>query len=111
MDPTAHDAVFAEISHWPHAVAFALCGAIAAGPNADPAVRFAGAGLRDTTRIGASSGSLWADILLDNRDAVLGCADAFERELRAVTEALRARDRATLIERFESASRWRRRLG
>ena len=111
MDPAAHDAVFAEVSHWPHAVAFALCGAIAAGPNADPALRFAGAGLRDTTRIGASSGSLWADILLDNRDAVLACADAFERELHAVTEALRSGDRATLVQRFAAASRWRGRLG
>lgn len=111
MDAVAHDAVFAEVSHWPHAVAFALCGAIAAGPNADPALRFAGAGLRDTTRIGASSASLWADILLDNRDAVLGCADAFERELRAVTDALRAGDRTTLVERFGAASRWRGRLG
>lgn len=111
MDPAAHDAVFAEVSHWPHAVAFALCGAIAGGPSADPALRFAGAGLRDTTRIGASSASLWADILLDNRDAVLGCADAFERELRAVTDALRDGDRATLVERFGAASRWRGRLG
>lgn len=111
MDAAVHDAVFAEVSHWPHAVAFALCGAIATGPNAEPAIRFAGAGLRDTTRIGASSANLWADILLDNRDAVLGCADAFERELRAVTEALRAGDRATLVERFEAASRWRGRLG
>ena len=111
MDAAAHDAVFAEVSHWPHAVAFALCGAIAAGPNADPALRFAGAGLRDTTRIGASSATLWADILLDNRDAVLACADAFERELNAVTEALRAGDRATLVERFAAASRWRGRLG
>lgn len=111
MDAVAHDAAFAEVSHWPHAVAFALCGAIAAGPNAEPALRFAGAGLRDTTRIGASSASLWADILLDNRDAVLGCADAFERELRAVTQALRAGDRATLVEHFGAASRWRGRLG
>ena len=111
MDAVAHDAAFAEVSHWPHAVAFALCGAIAAGPNAEAALRFAGAGLRDTTRIGASSASLWADILLDNREAVLGCADAFERELRAVTEALRAGDRATLVEHFGAASRWRGRLG
>lgn len=111
MDADAHDAVFAELSHWPHAVAFALCGAIAAGPNADAALQFAGAGLRDTTRIGASSGGLWADILLDNRDAVLGCAEAFGRELQAVTDALRAGDRARLAARFEAASLWRSRLG
>ena len=111
MDAAAHDAMFAEVSHWPHAVAFALSGAIAAGPNADEALRFAGAGLRDTTRIGASSGALWADILLDNREAVLGCAEAFGRELEALASALRAGDRAALLARLEAASAWRQRLG
>lgn len=110
MDAAEHDALFAEVSHWPHAVAFALCGAIAAGPRAEPARRFAGAGLRDTTRIGASSAQLWADILLDNRDAVLRCAGDFERELRAISDALAAGDRQALVERFEAASRWRRGL-
>ena len=110
MEPAAHDELFAEVSHWPHAVAFALCAAIEAGPRADAARRFAGAGLRDTTRIGASSASLWADILIDNRDAVLECAGAFDRELRAIAEALEAGDRQALAERFERAARWRRSL-
>lgn len=111
MDPETHDQLFAEVSHWPHAVAFALCGAIAAGPHAAPALQFAGAGLRDTTRIGASSADLWADILLDNREAVLACAEAFSRELAALTDALRGADRARLLERLEAASHWRRQLG
>lgn len=110
MQAPEHDALFAEVSHWPHAVAFALCGAIGAGPRSEAALRFAGAGLRDTTRIGASSASLWADILLDNRGAVLACADAFERELAAIRAALAAGDRAALASRLEAASSWRRRL-
>jgi prephenate dehydrogenase len=107
MDAAQHDAVFAEVSHWPHAVAFALCGAIAAGGNALAARQFAGAGLRDTTRIGASSPTLWADILLDNRGEVLDCARRFGDELDAVVGALRAGDRDELVRRFEAASRWR----
>lgn len=110
MDAVEHDELFAEVSHWPHAVAFALCAAIAHGPQAAAAQRFAGAGLRDTTRIGASSAPLWADILIDNREAVLRCAEAFQDELRAITQALSAGDRAALVDRFEAASRWRRRL-
>jgi prephenate dehydrogenase len=110
MDPVEHDELFAEVSHWPHAVAFALCGAIAAGERADDARRFAGAGLRDTTRIGASSARLWADILVDNREAALRCARAFEAELRAIGDALAAGDRDALEARFEAASRWRRSL-
>ncbi len=111
LDPMRHDAVFAEVSHWPHAVAFALCGAIAAGPNADDALRFAGAGLRDTTRIGASSADLWADILLDNRRAVLDCAQAFRSELDGVLAAIERGDRAALRDRLDAASRWRASLG
>lgn len=110
MAADEHDALFAEVSHWPHAVAFALCGAIAAGPRAEAAQTFAGAGLRDTTRIGASSAALWADILIDNRDAVLACAQAFERELQAIAAALAAGDRAQLLAHFEAASQWRRGL-
>ncbi len=105
-----HDRLFAEVSHWPHAAVFALCAAIGGGARAEDALRFAGAGLRDTTRIGASSAGLWADIVLDNREAVLECAAAFERELRAMLDAIERGDRAALLERFETASRWRRRL-
>jgi len=110
MPADDHDRLFAEVSHWPHAAVFALCAGIAEGPRAEDALRFAGAGLRDTTRIGASSPGLWADIVLDNREAVLECAAAFERELRATLDAIERRDRAALVECFDAASRWRRRL-
>lgn len=110
LDATRHDRVFAEVSHWPHAVVFAMCSAIANGGFADDALRFAGAGLRDSSRIGASSPQLWADILLDNREPVLECARAFETELAALLAALRAGDRAALAACFEPGSRWRQAL-
>ena len=110
LDADEHDGIFAEVSHWPHAAVFALCAGIASGPRADDALRFAGAGLRDTTRIGASSASLWSDIILDNRDAVLECARNFQTELDAMIDALQRADRQTLLERFELASQWRQRL-
>jgi prephenate dehydrogenase len=111
MAADEHDALFAEVSHWPHVVAYALCGAIAAGERAGDSQRFAGGGLRDTTRIGASSPPMWADILLDNRENVLRCAQSFETELRALADALRAGDRDELIRRFGAAAVWRRGLG
>ncbi|MBK8766174.1 MAG: prephenate dehydrogenase [Burkholderiaceae bacterium] len=110
LDPPVHDRVFAEVSHWPHAVVFAMCSAIANGRFADDALRFAGAGLRDSSRIGASSPQLWADILLDNREPVLDCARAFEAELAALLAALRAGDRTALAACFEPGSRWRQAL-
>jgi prephenate dehydrogenase len=110
LDAPRHDRVFAEVSHWPHAVVFAMCSAIANGGFSEDALRFAGAGLRDSSRIGASSPQLWADILLDNREPVLECARAFEVELAALLAALKAGDRVALAACFEPGSRWRQAL-
>lgn len=110
IHPAAHDAMFAEFSHWPHAVAFALSAAIAGGELADQAVEQSGAGLRDTTRVGASSPQLWADILLDNRDACLESAARFRDCFERVESALQRSDRDALVELFSLASRWRSRI-
>lgn len=108
MDADEHDRLFAEVSHWPHAVAFALAAAIAEAPWARDAARYAGAGLRDTTRIAASSPDMWADILLENRDAVLACAARTQAEIERLVQAIREGDRDALRERFDAGSRWRR---
>lgn len=111
MTPDQHDRLFAEVSHWPHAVAFALGAAIARGGLADQAIEFSGGGLRDTSRIAASSPELWAGILLDNADAVLESAERYRGELDRMVAAIGRRDRAALIDSLEAASLWRRRLG
>jgi len=110
LDPLLHDRLFAEVSHWPHAVAFALSAAIAGHDLAERALEYSGAGLRDTTRIGASSPTLWADILLDNREACLQSAQRFRERVDEIEAALRDGDRATLVQLLSAASRWRNRL-
>ncbi len=110
IEAQLHDRVFAEVSHWPHAVAFALGAAIGRGELADEAVRFAGAGLRDTSRIAASPAELWAGILLDNVEPVLESAERFRSELDRLIGALERRDRKALIEVLDLSSRWRRRI-
>ncbi|HQY27764.1 MAG TPA: prephenate dehydrogenase/arogenate dehydrogenase family protein [Burkholderiaceae bacterium] len=111
LDPSLHDRIFAEASHWPHAVAFGLSAAIAGGDLAERALEFSGAGLRDTTRVGASSPTMWADILLDNRDACLASAARFRACNDAIVAALETGDREALVALFSTASRWRNRLG
>jgi prephenate dehydrogenase len=111
IDPLLHDRLFAEVSHWPHAVAFALSAAIADGSLAEEAITYSGAGLRDTTRIGASAPQLWAGIMLDNRDACLDSAARFRERLQEIEAALERGDREALIEVFAQASRWRERIG
>lgn len=107
MAPEHHDRLFAEVSHWPHAVAFALAGSVGQGPLADDARRFHGAGLRDTTRVGGSPPELWAGILLDNRDATLAAAQAFRAELDRIERAIADRDRAALVEALARGAGWR----
>lgn len=108
--PALHDRVFAEVSHWPHALAFVLGAAIARGELADEAVQYAGAGLRDTSRIAASPAELWSGILIDNADPVLESAARFRGELERLIDALARRDRPALNEILDTASRWRRRI-
>ncbi len=107
MSPAHHDRLFAEVSHWPHAVAFALSASVGQGPLADDARRYHGAGLRDTTRVGGSPPALWAGILLDNRDATLAAAASFRAELDRLERALRDGDRAALEAALARGADWR----
>lgn len=106
VDPVEHDRIYGLVSHWPHALAFALAGAVA--DDAGGAGAYAGPGLLDQTRTAASSPELWADILLENRDASLAAARTVQAEVDRIESALRAKDRAALIEHFARAARWRR---
>lgn len=107
MSAAHHDRLFADVSHWPHAVAFALSASVGQGPLADDARRYHGAGLRDTTRVGGSPPELWAGILLDNRDATLAAAASFRVELDRIERAIAEGDRAALVEALARGARWR----
>jgi len=107
MPADHHDRLFAEVSHWPHAVAFALAASVGCGPLAEDARRFHGAGLRDTTRVGGSPPELWAGILLDNRDATLAAAAAFRAELDRIERAITDGDRAALVAALARGADWR----
>ncbi|NBU02544.1 MAG: prephenate dehydrogenase/arogenate dehydrogenase family protein [Betaproteobacteria bacterium] len=88
MEPALHDAVYAEVSHWPHAAAYALCLGIASGPHAEQSLAQAGAGLKDSTRIAASDAALWADILLSNQAATLASAQRHQDAVDALIRCI-----------------------
>ncbi len=105
-----HDAMFGEYSHAPHALVYAVCLAVANGPHADALADLAGAGFRDTTRIGASSPPLWTDILVDNAAPTVASLDRISESLASVREALVKGDRSALQSMIEQASTWRAQL-
>jgi len=102
-----HDELLAAISHLPHAVAYSLAGMLAGSPLAGAAQALHGGGLRDTTRIAASSPGLWADIFLDNREQLLAAWSEWSLHVEVMHQALEAADRETLIELLQQASQWR----
>ncbi len=110
MDAARHDELFAEYSHAPHALVYAICDAVAHGPNAAQLADLAGAGFKDTTRIGATAPELWTDILLDNRVHVLAAMDRYLESMQVMRDVLASNDREGLLRLLERASAWRRGL-
>lgn len=108
LAPQEHDRVYAMVSHWPHALGFALAAAVAGNGIGDDLV---GPGLRDLTRTAASSPELWADILLQNAVPVLAAADQVAGEVAQIRAAIEHGDRDALVALFSRAATWRSRLG
>lgn len=85
MDAILHDQIFAAVSHLPHLLAFAVMDELMASrPLVDMYFRYAGAGLRDATRIAGSHPEMWRDITLANRDALLEELDALGEKLKSL---------------------------
>ncbi|SRR5579884_401930 len=90
MDAGTHDRVFGFVSHLPHVVAYALINAVASVRQPDSILDFAGGGLRDYTRIGASSPDMWSDIFLANRENTLEAIREFKRALEKIEDFIKA---------------------
>jgi cyclohexadieny/prephenate dehydrogenase len=90
LDPETHDRVVAAISHLPHLVSDALVDAVTRfEPGAFP---FAARGFKDTTRIAASDPTMWQEIFLGNRDALLDSLTAFREALETLEALVKAGD-------------------
>ncbi|MFJ2504988.1 prephenate dehydrogenase [Microbacterium sp. NPDC087592] len=87
MTPEEHDRSVALTSHVPQVVASLLAGRLADAEEG--ALRLAGQGVRDTTRIAASAPELWVQILGANAGPVVEILDALAGDLADVAAALR----------------------
>jgi prephenate dehydrogenase len=88
LSPEDHDRAVALVSHVPHLLASLMAARLQNGPGY--AVRLAGQGLRDVTRIAAGDAGLWTDILATNAAAVAEVLGAVTGDLEAALRALRA---------------------
>ncbi|MEY4506003.1 MAG: hypothetical protein RL297_581 [Pseudomonadota bacterium] len=104
MSPEAHDTAYAAVSHLPHLLAFAMMKAIQDQRGGERLLSLAGPGFRDFTRIAASEPSVWRDILISNRQAVLAQLDLYQQALHAFETALITEDAPALRELIATAS-------
>ncbi len=94
MEAGLHDQAVAKVSHLPHLAASLITASALGG---DPAVgEVAGAGLRDTTRVASGPPTMWAEILLENRDALAPALEDLARRLGETIGLLEAGDREKL---------------
>jgi cyclohexadieny/prephenate dehydrogenase len=91
MDVKHHDLVLAVTSHLPHLIAYNIVGTAADLENVTQAevMKYSAGGFRDFTRIAASDPTMWRDIFLANKDAVLEILGRFTEDLQALSRAIR----------------------
>lgn len=111
MDPHVHDMILGAVSHLPHVAAFALMNALGdvrdhRVPELDLAAH-SGGGLRDTTRIAASSPEMWRDICLWNRDNLVALIETYETHLSRFKRMIQAGDGPGLEQAMEQAKQLR----
>ncbi|MEK9726013.1 MAG: prephenate/arogenate dehydrogenase family protein [Rhodospirillaceae bacterium] len=102
MDAEHHDQVLAITSHLPHLIAFTIVDTATELENTlqKEVVKFSAGGFRDFTRIAASDPTMWRDVFLNNREAVLDILGRFTEDLTALQRAIRRGDGEALHESF-----------
>ncbi len=102
MDPKHHDLVLAITSHVPHLIAYNIVGTAddLQTVTQGEVIKYSAGGFRDFTRIAASDPTMWRDVFLNNREAVLEVLGRFSEDLSALQRAIRWGDGDALFNLF-----------
>lgn len=94
MDVAHHDLVLAVVSHVPHAIAYTMVGVAdhMRRVSQSEVIKYSASGFRDFTRIAASDPTMWRDVFLTNKEAVLDILGRFAEELFVLQRAIRMED-------------------
>lgn len=103
MDAHRHDLVLAITSHVPHLIAYNIVGTAddLETVTENEVIKYSAGGFRDFTRIAASDPTMWRDVFLNNREAVLEVLGRFSEDLSALQRAIRWGDGETLYNLFK----------
>jgi cyclohexadieny/prephenate dehydrogenase len=110
MDDKHHDLVLAVTSHLPHLIAYNIVGTAADLEEVTQAevMKYSAGGFRDFTRIAASDPTMWRDIFVANKDAVLEILGRFTEDLQALSRAIRWGEADKLYDLFSRTREIRR---
>ncbi len=110
MDAAHHDLVLAITSHLPHLIAYTIVGTASdlEAVTRSEVIKYSAGGFRDFTRIAASDPTMWRDVFLTNKDAVLEMLQRFTEDLTALQRAIRWDDGDALFELFSKTRAIRR---
>jgi cyclohexadieny/prephenate dehydrogenase len=102
MDADHHDKVLAVTSHLPHLIAYTIVGTASdlEAVTQSEVIKYSAGGFRDFTRIAASDPTMWRDVFLSNRDAVLEMLQCFTEDLTELQKAIRKGDGDALFDQF-----------
>jgi cyclohexadieny/prephenate dehydrogenase len=102
MEPRHHDLVLAITSHVPHLIAYNIVGTAddLEAVTQSEVIKYSAGGFRDFTRIAASDPTMWRDVFLNNREAVLEMLGRFTEDLSALQRAIRWGDGDMLFNLF-----------
>ena len=102
MEAHHHDQVMAMTSHLPHLISFTIVGTATDLEKSlqNEVIKFSAGGFRDFTRIAASDPTMWRDIFLNNREAVLEILQRFTEDLTALQRSIRRGEGDVLFDKF-----------
>jgi len=112
MDPAHHDRILAITSHLPHLIAYTIVGTAddLGGHLNSEVLKYAAGGFRDFTRIAASDPTMWRDVFLNNKEAVLEVLQRFQEDLFYLQRAIRWDEGDKLFDLFTRTREIRRAL-
>ncbi|MFP3545310.1 prephenate/arogenate dehydrogenase family protein [Rhizobium sp. SIMBA_035] len=102
MDPQHHDKVLAIVSHLPHIIAYNIVGTAddLEAVTESEVIKYSASGFRDFTRLAASDPTMWRDVCLHNKDAILEMLSRFSEDLAYLQRAIRWGEGDKLFELF-----------
>ncbi len=102
MDADHHDMTLAIVSHLPHIIAYNIVGTAddLETVTKSEVIKYSASGFRDFTRLAASDPTMWRDVCLHNKDAILEMLARFSEDLASLQRAIRWGDGEKLFDLF-----------